>query len=249
MWNDIPTPIIVAHRGDKACAPENTLSAFKEAAKKGADAVEFDVKLTIDGQVIVIHDQTVDRTTNGKGNVANLSFSELRRLDAGLQFPGQFPEEKIPSLEEVFETVGKLLYMNIELTNYSTPSDTLVLNVVEMVKKHGMQRRVLFSSFLPWNLRKARTLLPEVPCGLLTMRGWMGFWGRSFGWRDSYDALHPFFTDLNAGLINRVHAAGKQVNVWTVYKEVDMKRMIGLGVDGLITGNLSRALNLLGRGN
>ncbi len=71
------------------------------------------------------------------------------------------------------------------------------------------------------------------------MRGWMGFWGRSFGWHGDYDALHPFFTDLNAGLVNRVHAAGKRVNVWTVTEEVDTKRMIGLGVDGLITGNLS----------
>jgi glycerophosphoryl diester phosphodiesterase len=249
MWNDLPAPIVVAHRGDKAFAPENTLSAFKQAATKGADAVEFDVKLTADGKVIIIHDQTVDRTTNGTGNVAKLSFNELRLFDAGVQFPGQFPGERIPSLEEVFETIGNQLLMNIELTNYSTPTDTLVPKVVELVKKHGIHSQIIFSSFLPWNLRKARSLLPEVPCGLLTMRGWKGFGGRLFGWRGDYDALHPFFTDLNAGLVDRVHAAGKRVNVWTVTAEEDIKRMIGLGVDGLITGNLSLALHLLGRGD
>ncbi|HEX7621142.1 MAG TPA: glycerophosphodiester phosphodiesterase family protein [Anaerolineales bacterium] len=247
MWKDLPAPIVVAHRGDKAYAPENTLSAFKQAAQKGADAVEFDVKLTADGQVIVLHDQTVDRTTNGTGNVAKMTFGALRLLDAGVQFPGKFPNEKIPCLDEVFETVGNQIFMNIELTNYSTPTDALVHKVVELVKKHGMQSRVLFSSFLPRNLHKARKLLPEVPCGLLTLPGLMGFWGRAFGWRGDYAALNPFVTDVNAELVLRVHAAGKRVYAWTVTAEADLKRMIGLGVDGNITDDPALALHLVGR--
>jgi glycerophosphoryl diester phosphodiesterase len=249
MWNDLPVPVVVAHRGDKAYAPENTLSAFKQAAEKGADAIEFDVKLTADGQVIVLHDQTVDRTTNGSGNAAKLPLLALQELDAGVQFPGQFPGERIPSLDEVFETVGKRVYMNVELTNYFTPNDTLVPKVAELVKKHGLQSRVLFSSFFTRNLQKARLLLPEVPRGLLTLRGLMGFWGRIFGWRGDYVALHPYMTDVNADLVNRIHAAGKRVNAWTVTAETDFKRMIDLGVDGIITGDLALALRLLGRGN
>lgn len=248
MWTEMPSPTVVAHRGDKVHAPENTLSAFKLAAEKGADAVEFDVKLTTDGQVIVLHDPTVDRTTDGTGNVAQLPLAALRDLDAGAWFSGQFRGEKIPTLDEVFETVGKRIHMNVELTNYSTPRDALVPKVVELVKKHGLESRVFFSSFFVRNLRKARLLLPEVPRGLLTMSGLLGYWGRTFGWRGDYAALNPYLTDVNAGLVHRLHAAGKRLNVWTVNAEVDLKRMVGLGVDGIITDDPALALRLLGRG-
>jgi glycerophosphoryl diester phosphodiesterase len=247
MWNNLLAPVIVAHRGDKACAPENTISAFKQAADKGADAVEFDVKLTSDGRVIVIHDQTVNRTTNGSGNVARLSFAELQELEAGVQFPGKFLGEKIPTLDEVFEAVGKRLYMNVELTNYSTPTDSLIPKVVDLVKKHGVQSRVLFSSFFAQNLHKARQLLPDVPSGLLTFPGRLGWWGRAFGWRGDYTAMHPNYRDVNLELVARVHAAGKKVNTWTVTTKADINKMYELGVDGIITGNLELTLRLLGR--
>jgi len=248
MWIDLPRPTVIAHRGDKTHAPENTLAAFKLAAEKGADAIEFDVKLSADGQVIVLHDQTVDRTTNGKGNVSKLPFALLRDLDAGTWFSEQFRGETIPTLEEVFETVGKRLDMNIELTNYATPSDDLVAKVVKLVKKHNVQDRTLFSSFFTRNLRKVRLFLPEVPRGLLTMPGLVGFWGRAFGWRGDYFALHPFMAEVNPGLIHRVHAAGKRIHVWTVNSTKDLKRMIHLGVDAIFTDDPMLALRMLGRG-
>ena len=247
MWDELPIPVVVGHRGDKLFAPENTLSSFRQAAEKGADAVEFDVKLTADRHVIVLHDQMVDRTTDGVGNVAKLSLDDIKKYDAGIQFPGQFPNEKIPTLEEVFSLVGNRLMMNIELTNYATPTDGLVVKVVDLVKKHRMERRVLFSSFFPWNLKLAGRLLPGTPRALLTMRGWKGSWGRSFGWQGDVDALNPFMTDINFRLLKRLHAAGKRVNAWTVTLEPDIKRMIGLGVDGIITGNPALTLHLLGR--
>jgi len=247
MWKELSRPVIIAHRGDKAHAPENTLAAFKQAAEKGADAIEFDVKLTCDGHVIVLHDQTVDRTTNGSGNLAKLSLAELREMDANVQFPGQFHGEKVPKLDEVFEEVGQRLYMNIELTNYATPTDALVSKVVELVKKYGLQKRVLFSSFLVRNLRKASDLLPEVSRGLLTMAGLLGWWGRTFGWRGDYYALHPYITDVNSGIVDHLHANGKCIHVWTVNGADDFKRMFGLGVDGIITDDPALALHLLGR--
>jgi len=247
MWIDLPRPTVIAHRGDKTQAPENTLAAFTMAAQKGADAIEFDVKLTIDGQVVVLHDQTVDRTTNGTGNISRLPFTALRDLDAGAWFSEQFRGERIPTLDEVFETAGKRLHMNVELTNYATPNDDLVSKVIESVKKHRVQDCTLFSSFLPRNLRKARLLQPEVPRGLLTMSGLLGFWGRTFSWRGDYFALHPSLAEVNPGLILRVHATGKRVHVWTVNSEEDMKRMIGLGVDAIFTDDPGLALRLLGR--
>jgi glycerophosphoryl diester phosphodiesterase len=247
MWTELPSPVVIAHRGDSAHAPENTLSAFRMAADKGADAVEFDVKLSADGHVIVIHDQTVDRTTNGHGDVRRLPLAALQNLEAGVRFEGQFPGERIPMLDEVFETVGKRLHMNVELTNYATPGDKLVAKVVEVIRRHDMQDRVLFSSFFPGNLRKARALLPEVPRGLLAWSGWMGFPARTFGWRGDIYALHPYFSNVNVGLVQRLHTAGRRVHVWTVNAEAEMKRLIDLGVEGIFTDDPALLLRLAGR--
>ena len=247
MWADLSRPIIIAHRGDKTHAPENTLAAFKMADENGADAVEFDVKLTGDGRVIVLHDQTVNRTTNGSGKVSHLSLSALKDLDAGAWFSEKYRGERIPTLDEVFETIGERLYINVELTNYTSPYDDLVHKVVDLVKKHHLQDRMLFSSFFVRNLQIARLLLPEVPRGLLCMRGILGSWGRTFTWRGDYFALHPYLTEVDLGLVYRVQAAGKRVHVWTVNPEEDLKRMVGFGVDAIITDNPVLALRLLGR--
>jgi glycerophosphoryl diester phosphodiesterase len=247
MWTDLSRPIIIAHRGDKTHAPENTLAAFTLAAENGADAIEFDVKLTADGQIIVLHDQTVNRTTNGTGKISLLPFAAVRDLDAGAWFSRKFRGERIPTLNEVFETVSKHLYINVELTNYFTPGDCLVTKVVDLVKKHGLQDRMLFSSFFTRNLQMTRSLLPEVPRGLLCMRGILGSWGRNFSWSGDYFALHPYLSDVDPGLVYRIQAAGKRVHVWTVNPEEDLKRMIGLGVDAIITDDPVLALRLLGR--
>ncbi len=248
MWIEMPTPVIIAHRGDSAHAPENTLSAFILAADKKADAIEFDVKLSVDGKVIVIHDQTVDRTTDGHGDVRQLSFTLLRELDAGVRFGDQFPGERIPSLDEVFEAVGGRLHMNVELTNYATPFDELVPRVVEVVRRHSLQGRVLFSSFFARNLRQAQALLPDVPCGLLAFPGWQGYPARTWGWRGIFYALHPHLSNVDSGLVSRLHAAGSRLQVWTVNKEEDMKNLIGLGVDGMFTDDPALLGRCLGRG-
>jgi glycerophosphoryl diester phosphodiesterase len=181
------------------------------------------------------------------GKISQLPFAAVRDLDAGAWFSEKFQGERIPTLDEVLETVGRRLYINIELTNYVTPGDGLVPKVVDVVKKHGLLDQMLFSSFFARNLNITRSLLPEVPCGLLCMRGILGSWGRAFTWRGDYYGLHPFFTDVDPGLVYRVQAAGKRVYVWTVNPEEDLKRMIGLGVDAIITDNPVLALQLLGR--
>ena len=163
MLQHFPNPIILAHRGDLTHAPENTIPSFSQAIAKGADGIELDAKLTADGRVIVIHDTTVDRTTNGKGKVVSFTLDEIRKLDAGSWFDSEFANTKIPLLEEVFETVGKDKLINIELTNYSTRNDGLTQKVCELIKKHNNQKQIIFSSFFASNLKIAMQALPEIP--------------------------------------------------------------------------------------
>ena len=178
----------------------------------------------------------MDLTTNGHGKLSNLPLAELRELEAGGSFVGKFRGEKIPTLDEVFESFGKRAIINVELKNFSMPFDSLVEKVCEVVHRHGMQKNIIFSSFLPWNLKKAARLLPEVPRALITMRGRWGVWGRSFGFNfGDYDALHPNLVDVTAQQVQRVHKLNRKINVWTVNAEEDMRRLIGWGVDGFMT--------------
>ena len=245
MLESLPRPVIFAHRGACAHAPENTLAAFELALTQQADAIELDVKLSSDGYVVVHHDPTLDRTTDGKGRLKEKTLAELQKLDAGSFFSEKFNGEKIPTLEEVFEAVGKRTFINIELTNYKTPRDQLVETVCMLVKKHKMQKRVIFSSFLASNLSKARSYLPEVPRGFLALNGFLGSWARSFGFVfGKYQALHPFVKDTTQQEVLRVHRLNRRIHVWTVNDERDMRRLFGWGVDGIFTDDPQLAVRV-----
>lgn len=247
MLEALPQPVIFAHRGASAHAPENTLAAFELALEHGADAIELDVKLSADGQAVVIHDATVDRTTGGRGKVKELSLAHLRALDAGSFFGGRFHTEKIPMLEEVFEAAGRRALINVELTNYNSPRDQLVETVCMLVKKFNMQNRVLFSSFFASNLSKAYSLLPEVPRALLAMPGLLGAWARSFGFTfGPYQAMHPHMQDATAQQVQRAHRLRRRIHVWTVNAENDMRRLFGWGVDGIFTDDPRLAVEVRG---
>lgn len=230
-----PIPTIFAHRGASAYAPENTLAAFTLALEQGAPAIEFDVKLTADRRVIAMHDATLERTTNGTGKVSRMPLPALRELDAGSWKDPRYAVERIPTLEEIFEAVGGKLFMNIELTNYSTPFDGLVDEVAALIRRHGMEKRVLFSSFFPTNLIRARQLLPNVPCGQLSLPGRAGGWQRFSSRFMRLEAEHPYTSDVTAQSVQRAHARGRRVHVWTVNHPDDMRRLRDLGVDGIFT--------------
>jgi glycerophosphoryl diester phosphodiesterase len=237
MISHFPTPIIFAHRGASAHAPENTLAAFELAVKQGAPAIEFDVKLTSDRQVIIFHDLTLNRTTNGSGAVTKQPLAALRELDAGSWLSAEFHGEKIPTLGEVFDAVGKKLLINVELTNYTTPFDGLVHEVAALVKKHGLQERILFSSFFPTNLVIARRLLPTVPRGQLILQGNSGCWQRTAANFMALEAEHPFTSDVSADSVKRAHAKDRRVHAWTVNDPAEMRCLHSLGVDGVFTDN------------
>ena len=247
MLDQLPRPVVFAHRGASMHAPENTIAAFTLAAELGADAVELDVKLSADREAVVIHDQTVDRTTNGSGRVNELTLAELKQLDASYRFP-ECHGERIPTLDDVFEGVGKRVFINVELTNYSSRNDDLVTIVAEIVKKHEVQKNILFSSFLPENLRKMKLLLPDVPVGILASSGVLGVFSRSrFLLNLSPSFVHPYRSDVNQQYVEREHKRGRRVHVWTVNEEKDLTKFFEMGVDGVFTDDSLKALKLLGR--
>jgi len=235
MFTQVQPPFYFAHRGASAHAPENTLAAFDLALKQGAPAIEFDVKLTSDRFVVIHHDQTLDRTTDGSGSITKQPLAALRELDAGSKFSAGFRGEKIPTLDEVFESIGGKMFMNVELTNYASPFDGLVDEVVKLVKKHGLEERILFSSFFPTNLTRARRLLPDVPRGQLFLPGGSGWWQRFAAKFMAIQAEHPFKSDVNAAAVLRAHARGRHVYTWTVNGPAEMKSMRQLGVDAIFT--------------
>ncbi len=236
MHTETAEPLIYAHRGASAYAPENTLAAFRLALEQGADGIELDAKLSADGEVVVIHDQTVDRTTQGKGRVNQLALSELKKLVAGSWKGDAFNGEKIPTLAEVFASVGGKLKINVELTNYSSPQDGLPEKALALVQEYHLEDSILFSSFLLSNLAAVRRVWPEAPVGILADPGLKGLRNRSKLSREiSPDYMHPYFLDVSRRLVEREKAAGRLLNVWTVNSLIVMRKLIRFGVAGIIT--------------
>ncbi len=224
-------PLILGHRGASHAAPQNTLAAFCKAADVGADGVELDVHLSRDGVPVVIHDDSVDATTDGKGLVCEMTLAQLKTLDAGVRFGAQFAGERIPTLEEVLEVVGKRLLVNIELKSEQTVA--LVSAVVALVRRMGMTSRVWFSSFKPYALYRARALAPEIPCGLLygpLNPGTLLL--RPF---TPYEALHPYKDMVTERFISRAHQRGLRVFTWTLDDPAVARRFADWGIDGIIT--------------
>ena len=239
-------PLIVAHRGDSANSPENTLAAFRLALENGADGIELDVMLSADKNLVVIHDDTLERTSNGNGKVSDMPFAALRELDAGSWYDLKFKGEPIPLLDEVFSEFGGKFLINVELKNYQTPKDQLPELVVALVKKHGISDSVLFSSFNARNLPRVKSLAPEIRTGLLTLPGVLGLPMRGLlGRRFKADDLHPYYRDVSTRMVQARHKIGQKVNVWTVDAPEDLRRMKSLGVDMIICNDPARARQIL----
>ncbi|MEA3345532.1 MAG: glycerophosphodiester phosphodiesterase [Chloroflexota bacterium] len=235
--------LIFAHRGASYRAPENTLSAFRLARDMGADGIELDVQLSRDGVPVVIHDATVDRTTDGSGTVADLTLAELKRLDAGSWFSSEFAGERIPTLNEVFSVrrtdgtaVGQDLSLNLELKVVETEAVGLEEAVGSLIARCGMEDRVLISSFSPLALQRMRRVNYHLPLaliyGLSLPQAELERWVQEL---QPLAALHP-----EHRLVDEAHLAWAwerncRVNVWTVDELEETQRLLTLGVDGLFT--------------
>ncbi|MBE9523578.1 MAG: glycerophosphodiester phosphodiesterase [Chloroflexi bacterium] len=236
MHQDLPIPTIFAHRGASAYAPENTLAAFILAVRQRADAIELDAKLSSDGHVVVIHDATVDRTTDGKGYVKDLPLAELKEFDAGCTYDASFCNERIPTLNEVFDIIGRQTFINIDLTNYRTASDQLPEKVAELVKYHNLSQRVLFSSFHPVTLYRIHKLLPNVPTGFLTLPGFKGsFIYALFQFWIPHQVKHQAVANTTAQLIRRTHNRKQRIYAYTVNDPNKITQLHQWGIDGIFT--------------
>ena len=244
-------PFVLGHRGASHAAPQNTLAAFRKAAEVGADGIELDVHLSRDGVPVVIHNNSVDATTDGTGLVRELTLAQLKALDASAHFDAPdsaaphsdaaFAGERIPTLEEVLAEVGAKVLVNIELKSGQTVA--LVSAVVDLVRRMEMTDRVWFSSFKPYALYRARALAPEIPCGLLYGPLNLGtLLLRPF---TPHEALHPYKDMLTERFVRRVHRRGLRVFTWTLDDPVVARKFAAWDVDGIITNEPAEILAAL----
>ena len=248
ILEQLPPRAVIAHRGASTYAPENTLAAFRKAVEQGADAIELDAKLSLDGRVMVHHDQSLDRTTNGHGRLASYNSTALQMLDAGSWFAPEFKGEIIPTLEEVLAELGHKTLWFLELTNYLTPTDPLVERVVELVRRMHLEERVLLISFSPTNLITARRILPQTPTGQLALVGVAGIIQRSKLLMNTAPlASLPNAADCSSTFIADQHILGRKVFPYTVNEPYQLAQLYQWGVDGIITNDPPAAQAARGR--
>ncbi len=229
-----PYPRIVAHRGGGALAPENTLGAIRLGASMGFKGVEFDVMLAGDGTPVVIHNETVDRTTDGHGEVPKMTYAELSRLKIG-------EKEKIPKFEEAGQLCRELgVWANVEIKPANGYERATGLAVAPMARElwRGAALPPVLSSFSVAALEAAREAAPELPRGYLVDKV-------PDDWRDTMKrlgcvALHCNFKALNEKLAADIHQAGHSILLWTVNDPSEARRFLAMGADCLVTDALDR---------
>lgn len=236
-------PLVWAHRGASGYAPENTLEAFALAVKLGADGVELDVQFTKDRQLVVIHDERIDRTSDGHGLVVDYTLEELRRFNYNRTHQ-EYPWTDIPTLREVLELLKPTnLTINIELKtgiNFYPGIEEAVLN---LVRECDMEERVLYSSFNHESILRIKEKNPSARCGFLYVDGIAEV--VSYAKKYGVEALHPSLNNTKYPcLIEECKAQGIRLHVWTVNEETDMEKMRQLGVDAIITNFPDRARKL-----
>lgn len=237
-------PVVVGHRGSSSVAPQNTLAAVAAAVAAGADAVEIDVQLTRDGHVVVIHDDTVDATTDGTGRVGDLDLAALRALDAGSWFSPAYAGQRVPTLDEVLALLAAApgTDLLLELKDAWTPQDAR--RVTDALDAAGMAGRVVVQSFWPQTVAALRDVAGHLPRGLLVEQEGVEQHGLDavVGLCGELGAVacNPWDGMTDAALVGRLHDAGLRVMVWTVDDAAGWERVLAAGADAVITDRPDR---------
>lgn len=236
---------IWAHRGASGYAPENTLEAFRLAADMDADGVELDVQLTKDGQLVVAHDEHIDRVSDGSGKIADYTLAELKTYNFNKTHPEYAGICRIPTLKEVLECLRDTrLTVNIELKTGLVFYDGIEQKTVELAEKMGFADRVIYSSFNHHSVLKIREYCPDAELAFLYSDGLLGV--AEYALRHHIHAVNPsvsctFFEDeMQACMRNHI-----KIHVWTANTKEEMQRLVKLGVDSIITNYPDKAKKLL----
>lgn len=225
-----------AHRGFSGKYPENTMLAFKKAVEtEGCNGIENDVHLTKDGEVVIIHDEMIDRTcTNGTGYVKDYTYEELKKFDVSFKFAGECEPQHIPTLREYFELVkDKDIITNVELKTGIFEYPGIEKKVWDLISEFGLKDKIIISSFNHFSVKRMKALCPDIKCGFLT-ETWMIDAG-DYTKKHGVECLHPIFCNLTEDVVAEVKSHGIEINTWTVNEESDIRTMIERGVDSVIS--------------
>ncbi len=231
---------VIAHRGYNAKYPENTLLAFEKSIEVGADYVELDVHLSGDGEIVVIHDGSTKRVGDKDLDVESTDLATLKTVDLG---EGQ----TIPTLQEVFDLCKGKIGVQVEIKQ-----DGMAQKVIDLIKKNGMEKEVFFSSFKHSEMVDAKSI--DVSIGTATLEPTAStafkatFYKKSLikqALKKNADATHPYFKLVNKKMVDEAHKQGILVNPWTVDNESDWEKLVGYGVDGIITNNPEGLIDFL----
>lgn len=231
---------VSAHRGFSYIAPENTIYAFQAAIDSGADYIELDVQLTADKQVVVFHDKSLNRTTNGTGKISDYTYEELQQLSSGKWFGIEFEDAKIMLLSDVLEFIGHKALLNIEIKNIGNVNET-VEKTVELVKEYGLTSSCYITSFSYKALKKVKEIEPKIKTALIANVAT----STAYSQLPDIDAVSMNYIFVNKSVVNTAHQNGKLIFVWTVDKEADIRHMVSLGVDNIITNRPDRAVEIV----
>lgn len=234
--------IVMAHRGYSSKAPENTMPAFEMAIEVGSGGIELDVHLTKDGEVVVIHDPTLERTTNGSGAVASFTMEELKEFDAGSWFAPEFKGTKLPTLREVLDLVkDQNILLNVE-TKAALGFEQLNEKLAPLLDEYSMWEKTIISSFNHYALVHMKKVRPHARTGILYNCALVNPWtyAKSIG----ASALHPNHMTIIPELVQEAQRQGMMVNVWTVDREADVARVKLANVDSIITNVPGRVKSL-----
>lgn len=223
-----------AHRGFSGKYPENTMLAFKKAVEAGADGIEFDVHFTKDKEIVIIHDETIDRTTDGVGEVESYTYDELSRFNAFGRFEGQFDFQRIPTLREYFDLIAPIdgFMTNIELKTGINEYPGIERAVLNLIDEFNLRDRIIISSFNHFSVLRFKDIAPDVKCGFLTESRIIDF--GAYAKKYSVEYVHPLYKCLTEDIFDEIYSNGIGINTWTVNDEDSVRYLVKNNVDAVI---------------
>jgi len=226
-------PKIFAHRGGRQWAPENTMAAFRKSVDAGVDGIELDVQRCASGELVVIHDVDISRTTSGTGHVGEMTCSQLKQVSAGSRFGAEFSGETVPLLEEVLRLVDGKLVLNIEIKNVPIDYPGIEDDLIKLLSTYGHRDKLIVSGFDHQIIRQLHAKAPELRLALLANGLLVDLlaYARSIG----ASVWHPMFATTRADSVAAAQAGGLEVNAWTLNSQSEWASAVSMGLDGIVT--------------